>query len=493
MCIPAQALGYVSQAWADDTGEDTAYAVVYKPTKDATTGYTLVFQQTDEANSSRGIKVSSYPISPDSPSYEWSLFDNVNEKDQLSSIASDAGVTLFSVRKLFLYNDQIKNIDLRGLVAPQLKKIYFAGRNLRSVNMSGFDTSGLTSMASMFDGCPSLESLDISGFDTSSVEDMRSMFEGCSSLKSLDVSGFDGARDMSYMFKGCSSLTSLDVSGFISNSSTDDSREYMFDGCSSLKSLDVSGFTFCGYENIFRGCLSLSELTVCHHPAPAGSWSEEWFLYLPHPMAHSDRVAVEVINSNTLVPAVKYVFRAASIKPNDSFKDAKVTVAPKTYSGRILTPSVTVKLGGKTLRQGTDYTASCKGGKAVGSYKVTVMGKGSYTGTKTTTFQIVPKGTSISKLSKAKRSFTVKWNKLSKTALEQTTGYQVRYSTSKSMKDAKTKTVKASSSAGKKCTLKVSKLKGGKTYYVQVRTYKKAGNKTYYPSWSKAKAVKTTK
>ena len=60
-------------------------------------------------------------------------------------------------------------------------------------------------------------------------------------------------------------------------------------------------------------------------------------------------------------------------------------------------------------------------------------------------------------------------------------------------KATKVKTVKATTSAGKKCTLKVSKLKAGKKYYVQVRTYKKVGGKTYYSSWSKAKAVKAGK
>ncbi|MEY8460047.1 fibronectin type III domain-containing protein [Eggerthellaceae bacterium 24-137] len=149
--------------------------------------------------------------------------------------------------------------------------------------------------------------------------------------------------------------------------------------------------------------------------------------------------------------------------------------------------------GGQTLKEGRDYTVSSKAGKSVGSYNVTVTGKGSYAGTKTAAFKINPKGTSAKKLKKAKRGFTATWKKPSKTALKQTTGYQVRYSLKKSMKGAKTKTVKATSSAGKKCTLKVSKLKGGKKYYVQVRTYKKAGGKTYYSGWSKAKAVKTKK
>ena len=57
------------------------------------------------------------------------------------------------------------------------------------------------------------------------------------------------------------------------------------------------------------------------------------------------------------------------------------------------------------------------------------------------------------------------------------------------MKKAVKKTVKGA----KKSSLKVSKLKKSKKYYVQVRAYKKAGGKMYYSSWSKAKAVKTKK
>lgn len=172
---------------------------------------------------------------------------------------------------------------------------------------------------------------------------------------------------------------------------------------------------------------------------------------------------------------------------------ASVSVKSKTYNGKVQKPAVTVKMGGQTLKAGRDYTVSCKAGKNVGSYKVTVTGKGSYTGTKTATFKINPKGTSVKKLKKAKRGFAVTWKKPSKANLKQTTGYQVRWSLKKSMKGAKTKTVKATTKAGKKCTLKVSKLKGGKKYYVQVRTYKKTGGKTDYSSWSKAKTVKIKK
>ena len=177
-----------------------------------------------------------------------------------------------------------------------------------------------------------------------------------------------------------------------------------------------------------------------------------------------------------------------------SLAKASISVRSRAWTGKAQKCAApTVKVGGKTLRHKVDFTYSCKAGKAVGSYKVTIKGAGKYAGTKTATFKIVPTGTSVSKLTKAKRAFTVKWKKPSKANLKQTTGYQVRWSTSKKFtkKATKTMTVKATSAAGRKCTLKVSKLKAKKTYYVQVRTYKKVGGKTYYSSWSKAKAVKT--
>lgn len=174
-----------------------------------------------------------------------------------------------------------------------------------------------------------------------------------------------------------------------------------------------------------------------------------------------------------------------------SIAKAKVATAKSsyTYSGKALKPKVTVRLGGKTLKAGTDYTVSYKANKNVGRATITVTGKGAYSGKVTKAFKIVPKKTGVAKLVKGKKSFTVKWKKQK----AQATGYQVRFSTKKSMKSAKVKTVKSA----KKTSLKVSKLKGSKKYYVQIRTYKKVkvGGKTttYYSGWSKAKAVKTRK
>lgn len=95
------------------------------------------------------------------------------------------------------------------------------------------------------------------------------------------------------------------------------------------------------------------------------------------------------------------------------------------------------------------------------------------------------KATSIKSLSKGKKSFTVKVKKLKKS---QANGYEVRYSTSKSMSGATVKTVGTKYNKVKK---KIKGLKKKKRYYVQVRTYKIVNGNYYYSGWSKVKKVKT--
>ena len=60
------------------------------------------------------------------------------------------------------------------------------------------------------------------------------------------------------------------------------------------------------------------------------------------------------------------------------------------YTGKAVTPSVTVKYGSTTLKNGTDYTLSWSDNVKVGTKaKVTITGKGNYTGSIAKTFSIV--------------------------------------------------------------------------------------------------------
>lgn len=172
----------------------------------------------------------------------------------------------------------------------------------------------------------------------------------------------------------------------------------------------------------------------------------------------------------------------------DLSKSISVTLGKTkyVYNGKAKKPAVTVKAGSKKLTINKDYKVTYKNNKQVGTASVTVTGMGSYSGTLTKTFKIIPKGTAVSGTPTAKaKGFTVKWNKAS----QRVTGYEIQYSTAKSFAKKETATKTIRKSAVKKWT--VSKLKEKTKYYVRVRTYKTVNGKAYYSNWSAARGVKT--
>jgi len=64
------------------------------------------------------------------------------------------------------------------------------------------------------------------------------------------------------------------------------------------------------------------------------------------------------------------------------------------YTGSATKPAVTVSYGGKTLKEGTDYTLSYANNTRPGTGKVTVKGKGNYTGSAVKTFTVLRSGSS---------------------------------------------------------------------------------------------------
>ena len=125
------------------------------------------------------------------------------------------------------------------------------------------------------------------------------------------------------------------------------------------------------------------------------------------------------------------------------------------------------------------YTVSyAKGRVNVGKYTVKVTMKGNYSGSKTVSFIINPKPTTISMLKgvKGKNEILVTWRKQS----PQITGYQIQYSTDSSFKKGtKTVTVNGMSTTSKTLT----GIKPRTSYSVRIRTYKQVGNTKYYSVW----------
>ncbi len=127
-------------------------------------------------------------------------------------------------------NVVIKNLDV-SLIEDLSELFRDIGRQIKTLDLSGWNTSKVTNMNRMFHFCDSLESLDLSGWDTSNVEHMNWMFFYCGSLKSLNLSGWDTSKvtDMCGMFSCCFRLRSLDLSGWDTSNVKD--MENMFYNC----------------------------------------------------------------------------------------------------------------------------------------------------------------------------------------------------------------------------------------------------------------------
>ncbi|EOE71841.1 bacterial surface protein 26-residue, partial [Enterococcus faecalis EnGen0085] len=109
-----------------------------------------------------------------------------------------------------------------------------------------FDTSQVTNMSNMFDGCRGLQTLDVSKFDTSKVTGMIYMFRDCSGLQTLDVTKFNTSQVtyMWNMFSGCSGLQTLDLSNFDTSQVTN--TDEMFDNCDALKKITLGAKSIFG-------------------------------------------------------------------------------------------------------------------------------------------------------------------------------------------------------------------------------------------------------
>ncbi len=98
----------------------------------------------------------------------------------------------------------------------------------------------------------------------------------------------------------------------------------------------------------------------------------------------------------------------------------------KTYTGKNLTQKLTVKLGSRTLKAGTDYTVSYKNNKNAGTATITITGKGNYKDTTTATFKIKKSSNSFS-VKAIKTTCNIKYSNLAKKdlSIKQTQIYNI--------------------------------------------------------------------
>lgn len=180
-----------------------------------------------------------------------------------------------------------------------------------------------------------------------------------------------------------------------------------------------------------------------------------------------------------------YVQAGDNFLPNtNSIASAVVSAIPdQTYTGKSITPAVTVTHNGVALVPNIDYSVSYSSNKSIGTATVKIIGKNNYRNTKTVTFKILPKTMSTVKAKKRSTTYiTLSWSKDSNV-----TGYQIYRSDSLNGTYKKIKTITKKTTTSYKNT----KLGKGKCYYYKIRSYKKVGSSTYYGAFSSVKAIYT--
>ena len=139
-------------------------------------------------------------------------------------------------------------------------------------------------------------------------------------------------------------------------------------------------------KEAFYGCDDLEKLTI---PASVTKIGEDitwtgyfWVGNYSHVMAGTiyapyDSYAVQYAKKN----ALRYKIDLSNAKVNG-------LNASYTYTGKAITPAVTVKLGSQTLKAGEDYNLSYSDNKKVGTAELTISGNESYYGSIRLTFEI---------------------------------------------------------------------------------------------------------
>lgn len=470
---------------------------------------------------------------------DLSNFDTGNVTDMSDMFLECAGLESLNLRSfdtakvinmsgMFNYCCSMKTVDLSSFNTANvssMRSMFYDCNSLKALDVSGFDTANVIDMSGMFNDCESLTSLDVTGFNTGKVTSMSAMFMGCNGLESLDLTNFttDNVENMSVMFWGCNGLKDLDVTHF--NTENVVSIHQMFSYCDGLKTIDLSGFDthnmtdigglFFGSNNIetldlsgfdagkvemmnymFEDCTSLKKLALgegmAYHPEiKKYDYSDEFFYdkYMQRVSTLDGKPAEGPVYINMSYYDGScpgwYEFGAKT-----DISGVTVTGIDKEvlYTGKKIVPVPEVTLDGVPLVEGTDYTVGYVSNKSVGTAYVFIHSAGMYTGLKRVSFKILPKGTSIRKVTGGKKKLKVTWKKQDEKMREyRVTGYQIQYSTDKKFK-RNVRTVKIK--GYKNTSVTIGKLKPKKRYYVRIRTYMLDTDGTYRSSWSKTLSAK---
>lgn len=348
----------------------------------------------------------------------WKEFRDKRMIKKISFLEKNGNKVIAPENSRRLFHDmRLEQIDLSGIDTSNvtsMQSMFSMAGTFNSIDLSSFDTSNVTTMEDMFYSCE-ITSLDLSNFNTLNVTTMNSMFNKCSKLETLDLSSFQTFRvtNMGSMFKGCSSLQSIELSNFstpviewtnnmfsecssleclnLSNmqTSTATNISSMFRNCSSLKAVDLSGFSISATTQssfLLEGCTALQSITLGERIKKFSMPGTEWLS-----TSENKWFTAKEIQKTRLGIADTYTdFRS-------SFDEVDIDYGPGsyTYTGHAIKPELTLidSNTGYRLIENKDYMVTLSGDtvNVSGSWvDVEINGIGNYKGLDHGSFEIVP-------------------------------------------------------------------------------------------------------
>lgn len=152
---------------------------------------------------------------------------------------------------------------------------------------------------------------------------------------------------------------------------------------------------------------------------------------------------------------------------------SSISSLKNVYTGKVITPGITMKDGKTTLKKGTDYTVSYADNVKIGKASVTITGIGRYQGKLTLYYTIIAAPSKVKNLkvsSYGTDRINITWNRAASV-----NGYKVYRYDSKLKRYVLYRTTTANS-----CT--ITKLATGSKHYFRVYSYINLNGKTYLSS-----------
>lgn len=362
---------------------------------------------------------------------DGSAFKNCSElksvdlsKTKIGGIASEAFMNCTKLESIklpktaggvgaraFMNCPKIKSIKLYNATGYVGERAFMNCTGLESFEMSSKDRKYDMFMerigASAFEGCKKLKTVKlISGID---VID-KYAFAYCKSLNYISIpdtvvtigkgafSGCGKLKKISFPITlksiGESAFKKTGIEKIALPSNITEIPAKAFWGCKNLKSVSMpNGVTKIG-EGAFSACSSLKSIGIPKSVTEIGNKAYGFDISAGKKISDCKIYGTKGTTAQSYAKANGIKFSKAAAK-TPKIKFGETTLI---YTGKSIRPKVTVKdSNGNKLKEGKDYIVAYSS-KKVGTYTVTVGLIGKYTGTKSTTYKIIPRNVRVKKM-----------------------------------------------------------------------------------------------